>query len=177
LSNDPLSQEASKVTSRRELEQWLRERIARLEEELRMLRSLLAIVTGGEPEARLDPRRPRPGERVEDVRVGRKRVARVFRGEGYVRLAALEPLALPQDVREYLESVVAEIRAQQARGGREDDLATLEIHTRPDGSLEEATIRNLYNTLEAIKAKAALKHAAETAYLYTRAAEKGEEGP
>ncbi len=173
MSSDTLHQEARSL-GRSELEQWLRERIAQLEEELRYLRSLLELVSGGSGE-RPDPRRPRPGERSEEVRVGRKRIARVFRGEDYVRLAALEPLALPQDVREYLEGVVSEIRAQQARQGREERLAQLEIRTRPDGSIEEIIVSNVHATLEAIKAKAALKHAAETAYLYTRAAERGED--
>lgn len=152
-----------------ELVEWLRERIEQLEGELRYLRGLLELLEGGGQAG--DPRRARPGERVEEVRVGKKRIARVFRGEGYVRLAPLEELALPGDVRGYLEGVVAELRAQQARRGLEE-LAALEIKTRPDGSIEEIVISNLNGTLEQIKAKAALKHAAETAYHITRAAKR-----
>ncbi|MEB3816986.1 MAG: hypothetical protein LRS46_03490, partial [Desulfurococcales archaeon] len=81
------------------------------------------------------------------------------------------------EVRAYLEEIVREIRAEQARAGHEDRLARLEVRSTPDGGLEEILIDGLHNTLEQIKAKAALKHAAEVAWQYTRAARRdsGEE--
>ena len=161
--------ELEKMLSRGELEEWLRNRIEQLEEELKYLKALLAIVSGGEGESQ-DPRRVRPGERVEEVRVGRRRIARVFKGEDYVRLAPLEPIALPSEARAYLEEIVSEIRADQARSGHESELAKLEISLDNDNSIREILIYNLRNALEIIKAKAALKHVAEVAWQYTKAA-------
>jgi len=152
-----------------ELEEWLHNRIMQLEEELKYLRALLAIVSG-EGGVEEDPRRTRPGERVEEVKIGRRKIARVFKGEDYVRLASLESMILPNEVRAYLEEVVSEIRAEQARSGRESDLAKLEMKLDKDNSIKEIVIYNLKNALEIIKAKAALKHIAEVAWQYTKAA-------
>ncbi len=159
------------AVSKAELALWLRERVAQLEDELRYLRALLEAISGGGGGER-DPRRARPGERVEEVRVGRRRIARVFKGEDYVRLAPLVPLVFPREVRGYIDAVIGEIRAEQARAGREDRLARLEVRSTPDGGLEEILVDGLHNTLEQIKAKTALKHAAELAWQYTRAARK-----
>jgi hypothetical protein len=152
-----------------ELEEWLRNRIMQLEEELKYLRALLAMISG-EEDVEQDPRKVRPGERVEEVKVGRRKIARVFKGEDYVRLASLEPMALPSEVRAYLEDVVSEIRAEQARSGHESELAKLEVKLDSDNSIKEIVIHNLRNALEIIKAKAALKHVAEVAWQYTKAA-------
>ncbi|MEB2835674.1 MAG: hypothetical protein GSR80_000610 [Desulfurococcales archaeon] len=146
---------------------WVRGRIAELEEELEALRGILEVLEGGG-----DPGRPRPGERVEEVRVGRRRIARVFKGEDYVRLAPLEPLALPPEARAYLEEVVSEIRAEQARDPSRAPEARLELREDPGGGLLEARIEGLGGVLELVKAKTALKHAAEAAWQYTRAARR-----
>ncbi len=161
--------------SRSDVEQWIRDRIAELEEEISYLKALLAMLTGGQ-DGGADPRRVRPGERVEEVRVGRRKIARVFKGEDYVRLAPLEPLALPPEARAYLEEVVSEIRAEQARSGHEESLARLEVRESEEKGLLEARIEGLKNTLEVIKAKAALKHVAEVAWQYTKALSRSGEG-
>jgi hypothetical protein len=162
------TEELERRLSKSELEEWLRNRIMNLEEELKYLKALLAIISG-EESIEQDPRRVRPGERVEEVRAGRRKIARVFKGEDYVRLAALEPMILPSEVRAYLEDVVSEIRAEQARNGLESELAKLEVRLHNDNSLKEIVIYNLRNALEIIKAKAALKHVAEVAWQYTKA--------
>jgi len=169
-----VSEEYLEGPSKGDVERWLRDRIAELEEELSYLKALLAMLSGDQG-GEADPRRVRPGERVEEVRVGRRRIARVFKGEDYVRLAPLELLALPGEARAYLEEVVAEIRAEQARSGHEEGLARLEIRESEERGLVEARIEGLKNTLEVIKAKAALKHVAEVAWQYTRALNKGGE--
>jgi hypothetical protein len=156
-----------------ELRLWLQERIAELEEELSYLRRILEAL-GGQADPP-DPRRARPGERVEEVKVGRRKIARVFKGEDYVRLAPLEALALPKEARSYLENIVSEIRAEQARGW-EDATAKLEIREDPVKGLVEARIEGLRNALEVIKAKAALKHVADVAWHYTRAASRSRGG-
>ena len=154
--------------------EWLEERIAELEEELRVLRELRELLAGRARADRESLARPRPGERSEEVKVGRKRVARLFEGEGYARLALLAEVPLPRDVREYLDTVVGEIRAQQARLGH-TELAELSVAVE-DGRWVSAEIRNLHNAVDTIKARAALRHAAETAYMYARSARGGANG-
>ncbi len=158
--------------SRRELILWLRERIAELEGELSYLRGLLALIEGSTDG---DPHRLRPGERVEEVRAGRRLIARLYKNEDYARLAPVAELALLPEARAYLEAIVAEIRAEQARGGR-DATARLEVREGPDGWLREAVISGLQNTMEVIKAKTALKHAAEQSWQYTRALARAQRG-
>ena len=149
--------EEPRTASREEMVEWVKKRIAELEEELRVLRGLLSMVES--------PGRPVLGEKVEEVKVGRRRIAKVYRGDSYVRMVPELPLPLPLEVREYLESVVREIRESQARAGvSEDERARLYVKERPDQSVSEAGIENLYSTIDLIKARAALKYSAELAY-------------
>ncbi|MCS7107780.1 MAG: hypothetical protein NZ902_06755, partial [Acidilobaceae archaeon] len=85
---------------------WLREEIARLERRLEVLRALLALLEQRELS-------PVLGERVEEVRVGRRRIARVMTGEDYVRLAFTVPMQLSKEIREYLQGIEEELKALQ----------------------------------------------------------------
>jgi hypothetical protein len=164
-----LSQQSERAVSKETLEAYLKRRIQELEDELNALRTLLSYIE--------DAGKVSPAERAEDVKVGRRRVARLLRGEGYVRVVPDIPLALPKEVREYLDTVEAEIKAyqggEQATG--EGGGVKLTIKERPDGSVAEIKFDGLYSTLEFLKAKAALKYAMEVSYEVYRAQMKGGE--
>ncbi len=168
-----LSQQSEKAVSKEDLEAFLRKRVQELEEELRTLKALLEYIE--------DAGKLSPTERAEDVKVGRRRVARVLRGESYVRAVPEVPMALPREVREYLQTVEAEIRAYQAKSDAGEGVK-LVIRERPDGTVAEVKFDGLFTTLEVLKAKAALKYAMETAYevyraqLRSKGAEEEEEG-
>ncbi len=166
---DGLSQQQSKAVNKEDLEAYVRKRIEELEEELRVLKTLLEYLE--------DAGKASPTERSEDVKVGRRRVARILRGEGYVRVVPEVPLALPREIREYLQTVEAEIRSYQARSGgpSEGEGVRLYVKERPDGTVAEVKFDGLFTTLEVLKAKAALKYAIETAYDVYRAQIKGSE--
>jgi hypothetical protein len=153
-----------------ELLAWLREEIDRCEERLSMLRRILALVERDGGDA--DPLATRPGETLEIVKNGKRRIARLFRGEDYVRLAPVERLALPREAREYLETVVEEIRGEQARRG--EARAELKLREDPVRGVIEILITGLDATLHMLKAKAALKHTAEVAWQYTKARRRKE---
>ncbi|MCX8166210.1 MAG: hypothetical protein N3D79_06475 [Acidilobaceae archaeon] len=74
--------------------EWLKREIARQERRLEALKVLLALLEEREVPFVLD-------ERVEEVTVGRKTVARILVGEDYVRLVFDEPMKVPQEIREY----------------------------------------------------------------------------
>ncbi len=157
-----------KTITKEELDAYLRRRVEELEEELRSLKALLEYIE--------DAGRQSPTERAEDVKVGRRRVARILRGEGYVRAAPEVPMALPKEIREYLETVEGEIRAYQARSGQQEgEGVKLSIKERPDGTVAEVKFDGLYTTLEVLKAKAALKYAMEVSYDVYKAQSKGED--
>jgi hypothetical protein len=63
-----LSQQSEKAVSKEDLEAFLRKRVQELEEELRTLKALLEYIE--------DAGKLSPTERAEDVKVGRRRVAR-----------------------------------------------------------------------------------------------------
>lgn len=166
-----MSQQSERAVSKETLEAYLKKRIQELEEELSALKALLDYIE--------DAGKASPAERPEDIKVGRRRVARLLRGEGYVRVVPEVPMALPKEVREYLSTVEAEIKAYQGReGGDEGGGVKLTIRDRPDGSVAEIKFDGLYSTLEFLKAKAALKYAMEVSYEVYRAQMKGspEEG-
>ncbi len=143
--------------SREEIIGWVRSRIEELENELRILKSILSMMEGGGG--------ARPGERVEEVRIGRRRIARLYRGEDYVRLVPEFPMALTGDVRSYLEGIVAEITETQARQGiPEEERARLDVKESLNGSIAEIHVGGLDFTLAVLKARAALKFIAETAW-------------
>lgn len=166
-----MSQQNEKSVSKETLEAYLRKRIGELEEELKALKAMLDYIE--------DAGRPSPTEREEEVKVGRRRVARLYRGESYVRVVPEVPMALPKEVREYLDSVEAEIKAYQARdaqeaGGPQGEGVKLIIRDRPDGSVAEVKFDGLYSTLEFLKAKAALKYSMEVSYEVYKAQVRGE---
>ncbi|MEB3859907.1 MAG: hypothetical protein LRS43_01710 [Desulfurococcales archaeon] len=157
MSQSSKAPEEHQVASREEVLEWAKKRIEELEVELRVLKAIVSMIE--------TPGRPVMGEKVEEVKAGRKRIARVYRGDSYVRMVPEVPLPLPIEVKEYLESVVREIRDSQARAGvPEEERAKLYVRERPDQSILEAGIENLYSTIDLIKARAALKYSAELAY-------------
>ncbi|ADL19860.1 MULTISPECIES: hypothetical protein [Acidilobus] len=161
-----MSQQSERAVSKETLEAYLKKRIQELEEELSALKALLDYIE--------DAGKASPAERPEDIKVGRRRVARLLRGEGYVRVVPEVPMALPKEVREYLSTVEAEIRAYQGREGSDEGGGVkLTIRDRPDGSVAEIKFDGLYSTLEFLKAKAALKYAMEVSYEVYRAQMKG----
>ncbi|MCE4612754.1 MAG: hypothetical protein F7C07_02845 [Desulfurococcales archaeon] len=165
MSQSSRAPEEPRIASREEIVEWVKKRIVELEEELRILKSLLSMIES--------PGRPIMGEKVEEVKAGRRRIARVYRGDSYVRMVPELPLPLPLEVREYLESVVREIRESQARAGvPEDERARLYVKERPDNSVSEVGIENLYSTIDIIKARAALKYSAELAYQVYKSAQE-----
>ncbi|MCS7106952.1 MAG: hypothetical protein NZ902_02475 [Acidilobaceae archaeon] len=149
--------------TREELVLWLREEIASLEQRLEAMRALLALLEQRELS-------PALGERVEEVKVGRRRIARVMTGEDYVRVVFEEPMKVPQEIREYLGTIEQELRALQARAG-EEELAKLK-YNEVNGSVVEIRYDQLYTTVETLKARAALKYAAEAAYHLLKAMER-----
>lgn len=152
----------TKAASKEEIVEWLKSRIEELENEIRVLKSILAMMEGGGG--------ARPGERVEEVKLGRRRVARLYRGEDYVRLVPEFPMVLTGDIRSYLNSIVSEIVESQARQGvPEEERARLEVKESPEGSVSEVRVEGLKSTLDTLKARAALKFAAEMAWEVYRA--------
>ena len=157
--------EASRLASREEVLEYLRRRIKELEQELSVLRALLELAEkGGISSGAL------PGEKVEDVRVGRRRVAKLYRGETHMRLVFEEPMPMPEEVEAYLRSVEEEIRGQQARRGdlESEEMARLSFD-EASGGVVEVRFTGIYSTIEHLKVRAALKYAAETIYEFVRA--------
>jgi hypothetical protein len=150
--------------AKEEVLEWLRSKVEELEFELKALKTIMAILDSGQ--------RALVGERVEEVKIGRRRVARVYIGDAYVRVAFENPVVLPVEVKEYLRSVEEDIRVLQAKSGVEGELARLLIREKPDGSTAEIRIENLQSTIEAIKAKAALKYSVEVTYQVLKARER-----
>jgi hypothetical protein len=150
--------------AKEEVLEWLRSRVEELEFELKALKTIMAILDSGQQAL--------VGERVEEVKIGRRRVARVYIGDTYVRVVFENPVVLPVEVKEYLRSVEEDIRVLQAKSGVEGELARLLIREKPDGSTAEIRIENLQSTIEAIKAKAALKYSVEVTYQVLKARER-----
>jgi len=150
--------------SREEVLEWLRAKIEELELELKFLKGILALLDSSQQVL--------VGERVEDVKIGRRRVARLHVGEGYVRVTFESPIVLPSEVREYLRSVEEDLRVLQAKSGAEGELARLVVREKPDGSVAEVRLENLQSAIEVIKAKAALKYSVEITYQLLKAREK-----
>jgi DnaJ-class molecular chaperone len=150
--------------TREEVLEWLKARVGELEFELRVLKTIVALLD--------TTQKALVGERVEDVKIGKRRVARVYIGDTYVRVAFETPLVMPLEVKEYLKSVEEDLRVLQARTGSEGELARLSIRERPDGSIAEVRIENLESTIEIVKAKAALKYAVEVAHQLLKAKDR-----
>lgn len=150
--------------TREEVLEWLRAKVEELELELRALKTIISLLDTSSQVL--------VGERVEDVKIGRRRIARLHMGDNYVRVVFENPVTLPTEVKEYLRSVEEDIRTLQAKSGAEGELAKLVVKEKPDGAIAEVRIENLQSTIESIKAKAALKYAVEVTYQLLRAREK-----
>ncbi len=156
--------EKEKLLEKEEVLARLRERLAELEEEVRLIKSILAALES----APLGP--PSIAEKVEEVRLGKKRIARIYYAENYVRMRPDFPMVLPGEVWSYLETTVGEIRERQEKEGIDaEEQVRLRKIEAPDGTVAEVRIENLYSTVDHIKAKAALKYVAELAYELYRA--------
>ncbi len=154
--------------SKEEIIGWLKNRIKEVEDELRILRSMLSMVE--------DTGRLSVNEKVEDVKLGKKRIAKIYRGDSYIRIIPEFSSPLPLEVEEYLESVKNEIETSQAKSGLgEEERVQLAIKEKPDNSIAEIRFENIYTTIEMIKAKAALKYAVEIMYQIYKAKAKSEE--
>ncbi len=149
-----------------EVLEWLKVKMEELEFELKALKTIMALLDTSQ-QALI-------GERIEEVRIGRRRVAKVYIGDTYVRATFESSIVLPLEVKEYLRSVEEDIKVLQAKMGSEGELAKLLIRERPDGAIAEIRIENLQSTIEVIKAKAALKYAVEITYQLLKAKEMEE---
>ncbi len=145
---------------REELLSVARSKVERLEKELRFWRSILSMLEGGEGW--------RPGERPEELRVGRRRIAVLYRGEDYVRVVPSFPMPDLAELRTHLNFVLNEIRELQVRTGSAEK-ASLEVRKGPEGSVIEIRYEGLGSAVELLKAKAALKHAVSVAWEVYRA--------
>jgi len=152
--------EKEQYATKEEIVEYLRNHIKELEEELKILRTLLAKLEPSAVEEEFDP-----SERVEEIRISRKTVAKLGIGEDYIRVILKFPTTLPDDIKTYLESTIEEINNRQAlEGVSPDERAYLEVKRGPDKTVREIRIRNLYTPLEGVKAKAALKYSVELLY-------------
>ncbi|MEB3806708.1 MAG: hypothetical protein GSR73_04245 [Desulfurococcales archaeon] len=161
--------EKEQLASREEVVSWIKHRIEELENELKMLKSILYHYEEGAP-GRLSI-----DEKVEEVKVGRRRIARLYIGDNYVRIVPEFEMVLIGDMKEYLDEIIDEIREKQVKEGvEEQDQAKLTIRERTNGSIKEIIISNIEGIAEVIKAKAALKYVAELAWEIYKAKEKSE---
>ncbi|MEM2224457.1 MAG: hypothetical protein QXG64_07805 [Acidilobaceae archaeon] len=158
------SEEQVEYISKEEVVEWLKDEIAKLERRLKALKTILALLETSRDYV--------IGERVEDVKVGKKKLARIHLGEDYVRLVFETPVALPSEIREYLSSVEEDLRTLQVRSGFEGELAKVSYKEKPEGTIIEVRIDNLQSTIELIKARAALKYAAEATHQLLKAMSK-----
>lgn len=155
--------------SKEEIIAWLRSKIDELENEIRTLKSILELMEGGESW--------KPGERPEEVKIGRRKIAILYRGDYYVRIVPQYPMPDIPEIRSYLEHILNEIREIQARTGVEtgEELAKLNIKNDPEGLITEILFENLYSAVELLKAKAALKHSTEVGWHIYKARDKEQE--
>ncbi|MGC8573336.1 MAG: hypothetical protein C0171_03960 [Caldisphaera sp.] len=158
----------NKAITKDELIEWLRKKLEDLKEETRIIETLLNYIE--------DSSKQNINEKSEEVKIGRRKIGKIYRGEGYVRLVPDLPIPLPQELKEYLETVEGELKSTQIKNGLQDqDQVKLIIKERPDASISEIRFENLNTTIEMLKAKAALKYTAEVSYQIYKAQSKGEE--
>jgi hypothetical protein len=155
----------NKAVTKEDLVDYLKKRLEELKEETKMIETLLNYIQ--------DTGKQNINEKVEEVKIGRRRLGKIYRGESYVRLVPEIPIPLPQELKEYLETVEGELRSSQMKSGIQDqDQARLVIKERPDASISEIRFEGLNTTIEMLKAKAALKYSAEVAYQIYKAQNK-----
>lgn len=145
--------------SKEEVISWIKQRLEELENEIRILRSILAHYE------QASSGRISPDEKVEEIKAGRRRIARLYIGENYIRLVPEFDLVLVGDLKEYLEETVEEIKAKQSREGIDErDQVKLIVKEKATGGVREIIISNIEGISEIIKSKAALKYIAELAW-------------
>ena len=155
-----MSSERVELLSREDVVQRLRERLVELEEEIRLIKSILALL--GE-----ERRPPRPDERVEEIRQGKKKIGVLYIGKDYVRMVPEGEAIVTEDLRVYLESLVEELRLRQKRMGiisDDEEGISLEIKTGPGGELYEIVVSGIRDTREFVKVHAALRYTATVLY-------------
>jgi hypothetical protein len=146
-----------------DLKVWLKRKIIEAEEEIQYYKAMLSILEGTLP---ISP--PMPGEKSEDIKVGKKRIATIFRGDGYVRSSSSFKAFLTSDMKEYITNVVNEIKTMQG----EEPTITLDIRENPDGSLREIRVEGLQSTVEELRIIGAMKYVLQTLYYQYKASLK-----
>ncbi|MCE4629257.1 MAG: hypothetical protein F7C82_03165 [Desulfurococcales archaeon] len=151
--------EKEQYLSKEEVISWIKQRLEELENEIRILRSILAHYE------QASSGRISPDEKVEEIKAGRRRIARLYIGENYIRLVPEFDIVLVGDLKEYLEETVEEIKAKQSREGIDErDQVKLIVKEKATGGVREIIISNIEGISEIIKSKAALKYIAELAW-------------
>ncbi|MCE4618594.1 MAG: hypothetical protein F7C37_04040 [Desulfurococcales archaeon] len=151
--------EKEQYLSKEEVISWIKQRLEELENEIRILRSILAHYE------QASSGRISPDEKVEEIKAGRRRIARLYIGENYIRLVPEFDVVLVGDLKEYLEETVEEIKAKQSREGIDErDQVKLIVKEKATGGVREIIISNIEGISEIIKSKAALKYIAELAW-------------
>ncbi|MEB3780912.1 MAG: hypothetical protein GSR85_11910, partial [Desulfurococcales archaeon] len=117
--------EREDTATKDEILEWLKTRISELEHELKILKGIVNMIE--------DKGRISITEKVEEIKVGKKRIARLYRGENYIRLVPDFKMPLPSEVREYLESVEQEIESSQLKQMqlKDDEKVKLIIDEKP----------------------------------------------
>jgi len=144
------------LLSKREIVERLRGRLVELEDEIRLVKSLLALLDE-------EPSKPKAHEKAIDVKLGRKKVATLFVGpdNSYLRLVPEGEPPLASDVLAYLERLVAELRNRQKTLNPledEENLISLEIKQGPRGGVREIVVSGIRDTREYVRVRAALEY-------------------
>ncbi len=156
-----MGSESGRLLTREELLEYLKDRLRSLEEEIRIVKSMIALLEGV---------KPREQEEQEPILYGKKKIAILYKASSYIRLVPQFDMKVPEEAMEYLEETVSQIREKQAKAGvPEEERAALHVDEAPDGGIVEIRIANIKSTVEHLKAKAALKYIAELAYELRRA--------
>ncbi|MCE4614956.1 MAG: hypothetical protein F7B60_05465 [Desulfurococcales archaeon] len=158
-----MSRLEGKAITSDDLKVWLKRRIVEIEEELHYYKAMLSILEGTIP---ISP--PMPGEKSEDLKVGKKRIAIIFRGDGYVRSSPSFKAFLNAELKDYVNNVVNEIKTMQG----EESTITFEVKENPDGSLREVRVEGLQSTVEELRIIGAMKYILQTLYYQYKASLK-----
>jgi len=144
------------LLSKREVVERLRARLVELEDEIRLVKSLLALLEE-------EPTKPKAHEKAIDLKLGRKKVATIFEGpdKTYLRLVPEGEPPLARDILAYLENLVAELRNKQKTLNPledEENLISLEVRQGPRGGVREIVVSGIKDTREYVRVRAALEY-------------------
>jgi len=147
------------LLSKKEVVERLRARLVELEEEIRLVKSLLALLDE-------EPSKPKAHEKAIDVKVGRKKVATIFVGpnNSYLRLVPEGEPPLASDVLTYLEKLISELRDKQKTLyplEDEENLISLEVKQGPRGGVREIIVTGIKDMREYVRVWAALEYVGE----------------